>query len=81
MASQVTVTPFSQQEAPESAKRAQAPCRIKEPSRYLFKGLKILDLIGTEEQQNLYQRVDYVLKNCVMTIACFMPLKPVKKEA
>ncbi len=44
-------------------KSAQAPCRIKESARYLFKGLKILERIRTDEQQNLYQRVDYVLKN------------------
>jgi hypothetical protein len=81
MPSQVYTYPFSPQEAPESENRAQAPCRIKESSRYLFKSLKILDRIRTDEQQNLYQRVDYVLKACVMTAACFMPLKPVKKEA
>jgi len=81
MPSQVYTYPFSHRETPESENRAQAPCRIKELSRYLFKSLKILDRIGADEQQNLYQRVDYALKVCVMTSAYFMPLKPVKKEA
>jgi hypothetical protein len=62
-----------QQEAPESVERAQVPGRIEEPSRYLFKVLNILDRIGPDEQQNLYQKMDLVLKNCMIAIACFMP--------